>query len=101
MQRGMRRRTDDRAGIPRPPSAPRSLTPREREVAFLVADGLKNPSIARRLKLSPATVATYIQRIQSRLGVSNRDQIAGWVQARVTMQHRDIIPSESASGSAD
>jgi DNA-binding CsgD family transcriptional regulator len=75
----------------------RSLTAREREIAFLVADGLKNVSIARRLTLSPATVATYVQRIQFRLGVTGRDQIARWVQARAAVGHRDIIPSPPAA----
>ncbi len=54
------------------------LTTRERQIALLVADGLKNRSIADRLALSPATVATYIQRIQARLGLSGRQQIAAW-----------------------
>jgi DNA-binding NarL/FixJ family response regulator len=63
-----------RSGIAR-----RRLTQRESEVAALIAQGLKNYSIARRLSLSPATVATYVQRIQSRLGVSGREHIATWV----------------------
>ena len=64
--------------------ARQNLTKREAEVAALVAQGLKNYSIARHLSLSPATVATYVQRIQSRLGVSSRDHITAWV----TTTHR-------------
>jgi DNA-binding CsgD family transcriptional regulator len=63
-----------RSGRPR-----QRLTQREAEVAALIAQGLKNYSIARRLSLSPATVATYVQRIQSRLGVSGREHISRWV----------------------
>jgi DNA-binding NarL/FixJ family response regulator len=70
----------------------RALTPRERQVALLVADGLKNVSIARQLTLSPATVATYVRRIQSRLGLSTRRQIEAWVAERATARHRDILP---------
>ena len=40
----------------------RTLTPRERQIAILVAEGLKDVSIARQLTLSPATVATYVRR---------------------------------------
>jgi DNA-binding CsgD family transcriptional regulator len=68
------------------------LTRREREIALLVAEDLKNYSIARRLSLSPATVATYIQRIQSRLGLDSRQEIKVWVQAHRNTGHRDILP---------
>lgn len=77
---------------PRTP-IPRMLTQREREIALLVAEDLKNISIARRLMLSPATVATYIQRIQSRLGLSDRQQIKAWVHARGQAPHRHIVTS--------
>jgi DNA-binding CsgD family transcriptional regulator len=93
MQRAIRDLTEEKAGRSRLSTPAQSLTAREREIAFLVADGLKNISIARRLTLSPATVATYIQRIQFRLGVTSRDQIASWVRTRATGGHRDIIPS--------
>jgi DNA-binding NarL/FixJ family response regulator len=69
------------------------LTARESQVAILIANGLKNHSIAHRLTLSPATVATYVQRIQFRLGLSGRDQIAAWMSARPSAGHRDIVPS--------
>lgn len=69
------------------------LTQREREIALLVAEDLKNLSIARRLALSPATVATYIQRIQSRLGLNDRQEIKAWVEARGRAQHPDILSS--------
>jgi DNA-binding NarL/FixJ family response regulator len=68
------------------------LTARERQVALLVADGLKNASIAGRLALSLATVGTYVQRIQARLGLSSRQQIAAWVVARASAAHKDIRP---------
>jgi DNA-binding CsgD family transcriptional regulator len=61
----------------------RRLTDREREVALLIADGLKNASIAARLGLAPATVGSYVQRIRQRLDVDTRDEIAAWVRERI------------------
>src|SRR5687767_5800804 len=68
----------------------RVLTARERQIALLIADGLKNASIASRLALSPATVATYVRRIQARLGLSSRQQITAWVVTRANAGHKDI-----------
>jgi non-specific serine/threonine protein kinase len=92
MPRYEREVIDRRASRPDDSVRVRPLTQRERQVALLVADGLKNASIARQLTLSPATVATYIRRIQSRLGLSTRRQIAAWVAERDTARHRDILP---------
>jgi non-specific serine/threonine protein kinase len=64
-------------------SSVRRLTNRERQVALLIADGLKNPSIARRLGLSPRTVGHYVQHIRQRLDLGSREEIAAWVRARV------------------
>lgn len=52
------------------------LSVREREVALLVAKGLTNPQIARRLYLSLPTVKTHVARILDKLGVDNRVQVA-------------------------
>lgn len=48
------------------------LSPRERAIAKLVAQGLDNKSIAKSLNISPWTVATYLRRIFSKLGVTSR-----------------------------
>ena len=53
----------------------RTLTPREREIAALIADGLSNKQIARRLSIEPATVKNHVHNILRKLGVSRRDQI--------------------------
>ncbi|MGH9227892.1 MAG: helix-turn-helix transcriptional regulator [Acidimicrobiales bacterium] len=55
------------------------LSPRELEVAQLVAQGLSNSAIASRLFLSRSTVASHISHILTRLGASSRSQIATWV----------------------
>jgi DNA-binding CsgD family transcriptional regulator len=48
------------------------LTPREREVAALVVDGLADREIAERLDLSSHTVSQYVKRIYRKLGVDSR-----------------------------
>ena len=55
-----------------PDRAPMPLSPREREVLALVADGLTDAQIARRLKVAPATVSKRLHRLYQRLGVTNR-----------------------------
>jgi DNA-binding CsgD family transcriptional regulator/tetratricopeptide (TPR) repeat protein len=61
--------------------APRgsALTPRELEIADLVALGLTNPQIAERLVISPGTVRIHVERILGKLGRTSRVQIATWV----------------------
>ena len=48
------------------------LSPREREVLELIADGLSAPEIAKRLHVSPATVKTHLQTLYEKLQVSDR-----------------------------
>jgi DNA-binding CsgD family transcriptional regulator len=58
------------------------LTPREREVAELVAHGLTNREIAARLYLSERTAQNHVQHILTKLDLSNRSQIAVWITSR-------------------
>lgn len=55
------------------------LTPRELEVARLVAAGLSNREVASRLVVSDRTVDNHLYRIFRKLGISSRDEIAGLV----------------------
>jgi DNA-binding NarL/FixJ family response regulator len=48
------------------------LTSRETDVLALVAQGLSNTDIARRLYIGPATVKTYISRLLAKLDVTTR-----------------------------
>jgi predicted ATPase/DNA-binding CsgD family transcriptional regulator len=59
-----------------------SLTPREMEIAALVASGRSNKAIAGVLYISPATVARHIANIMHKLGFSTRTQIATWILTR-------------------
>jgi pimeloyl-ACP methyl ester carboxylesterase/DNA-binding CsgD family transcriptional regulator len=59
-------------------SGPR-LTDRELEVAELIAEGLTNQSIARRLSVAPRTAEAHVENIRRKLGVHSRAQIAAWV----------------------
>jgi two-component system, NarL family, nitrate/nitrite response regulator NarL len=51
-----------------------SLSPREREILSLLADGQTQKQIAVQLVISPKTVATHIQHLLSKLGVHSRAQ---------------------------
>jgi DNA-binding CsgD family transcriptional regulator/sugar lactone lactonase YvrE len=55
------------------------LSPREREVADLVAQGLTNREIAKKLFLSERTVDGHLEHLREKLEVNTRAQIATWV----------------------
>ena len=61
-------------GVTRP-----RLTDRELEVAELVAEGLTNGAIARRLSVAPRTAEAHVENIRRKLEVRSRAQIAAWV----------------------
>jgi pimeloyl-ACP methyl ester carboxylesterase/DNA-binding CsgD family transcriptional regulator len=62
-----------------PASAEPRLTGRELEVAELVAAGLTNQAIARRLSVAPRTAEAHVENIRRKLQVRSRAQIAAWV----------------------
>ncbi len=72
-------------------SAPQDivLTPREREVAQLIADGLTNAEVARRLFISPRTAAVHVSNILRKLDVTSRAEVAAALAA--------IIPTNAKS----
>ena len=54
------------------------LSPREREILGLLAEGRTQGQIAGELVISSKTVATHIQHILSKLGVNTRAQAVAW-----------------------
>ena len=58
-----------------------ALTPRQREVAALVSDGLANREIATRLGIGERSAEGHVERIRVRLGFRSRAQIAAWFVA--------------------
>jgi DNA-binding NarL/FixJ family response regulator len=57
---------------------PDALTPREREVAGLLAEGLTNAGLADRLYISPRTAAVHVSNILSKLAMGSRTEVAAW-----------------------
>jgi DNA-binding CsgD family transcriptional regulator len=58
-------------------SGPRSLTPAERRVAELAAEGIPNREIAQRLFVSLRTVETHLTHVYGKLEIASRDELAG------------------------
>ncbi len=69
-------RPGQRGSRSRPARGWQSLTATERAVSLLVADGLTNGAVARRLYISPHTVNTHLRHVFAKLGVSNRVSLA-------------------------
>jgi DNA-binding CsgD family transcriptional regulator len=70
-------------GLPvEPPAEPPVLTPRQEQVAALVAEGLTNREIGQRLGIDERSAEGHLERIRLRLGVRSRAQVATWWVAR-------------------
>jgi non-specific serine/threonine protein kinase len=86
---GQRMSPDDAAayalGLEPPPSArargDRSslLTPREQEVARLIAEGRTNREIAASLVIAEPTAERHVANIFNKLGVHSRAEVAAWI----------------------
>jgi DNA-binding NarL/FixJ family response regulator len=55
-----------------------ALSSREREVALLIAEGLTNAELARRLYISPKTAAVHVSNILMKLNMASRAEVAAW-----------------------
>lgn len=71
---------DARAASTRP-----HLTARESDVLRLVAEGLANKAIARRLQISEKTVKAHLTRVFAVIGVSDRTQAALWARDNLAL----------------
>jgi DNA-binding NarL/FixJ family response regulator len=73
------------SAAPNPPNdALQDLTPREREILELIAQGANNKEIALALYISEKTVKNHITSLLSRLGLRDRTQAAVWLHQRIT-----------------
>jgi len=66
----------------------RVLSAREREVALLVAEGLANKEVARRLNLSEGTVRIHVHNIYQKTGIGSRAALTA-----LMLTHRDLLSS--------
>ena len=64
------------APVPRTPCAENPLSPREREVLSLVAEGRSNKAIADALSVSPNTIKTHVASLFTKLNADSRVQLA-------------------------
>jgi DNA-binding NarL/FixJ family response regulator len=60
------------------PQTPTPLSPREREVASLLARGHTNRQIADTLVISERTAEHHVENIMAKLGLTARTQVAVW-----------------------
>jgi DNA-binding CsgD family transcriptional regulator len=74
-----------------------ALSPRERQVADLVALGQTNAEIGQQLNVSPTTVSSHVGHILSKLGFRSRAQVAVWViESRLGAQPAQESSSDEA-----
>jgi two-component system, NarL family, response regulator NreC len=59
-----------------------TLTPREREVLHLAAEGLSNPAIGERLGISPRTAEVHRAHVMEKLGLPNRTELIAYALRR-------------------
>ncbi|GGP87927.1 DNA-binding response regulator [Streptomyces roseolilacinus] len=84
----LRAQSEAREHRPAAPGVPGAddLTPREREVLVLLAEGLSNSEIAGRLLIGTTTVKDHVSTVLGKLGVANR------VQAAVRAHQLRLVP---------
>jgi pimeloyl-ACP methyl ester carboxylesterase/DNA-binding CsgD family transcriptional regulator len=74
-----------RSGLALPPlerGTRPTVTPRQLQVAALVAQGWSNRQIADELVITERSAESHVERIRARLGFRSRAQIAGWYVAK-------------------
>jgi DNA-binding NarL/FixJ family response regulator len=96
-----RRLIDEFAARPDPQTPPAELdelTSREREILELVAAGLSNADIARRLVISPLTAKTHVARVLAKLDCHDRAQLVtlAYETGLVTPGARQTEPIDAA-----
>ncbi|MGN6813597.1 MAG: ATP-binding protein, partial [Thermomicrobiales bacterium] len=80
-----------------PAATPPALSPREQQVAALIASGLTNAQIAATLGLSQRTADSHVHHILHKLGATSRATIAAWAANHnpVEAPHEQPLPGMS------
>lgn len=81
---------------PAPVPALDALSPREREVLRLLADGLSNKELARALNVSENTIKTHLANLYAKLGTRNRVQALARAQALGVTAANRVEPGTTA-----
>lgn len=81
-RRLLERLSEPEPSRPAPEEPPDGLTAREQEVLVLIAEGLSNAEIARRLHVSVATVKTHINNLFAKAGIKDRAQAVRYAYAK-------------------
>ena len=83
----------DQPGVSSPTDV---LTPRELQIAVLIAQGFESKAIGRRLGISHSTVGTHRARVYAKLGVATRRALAARIAGTVALYRRPANPVPSA-----
>ena len=70
-----------------------ALTPRQQQIAVLIACGFTNRQIADELVLARGTVANHVEHMLNRLGLNRRSQLAVWAA-----EHGLLAPPRGPNG---
>ena len=79
------------------PAVAEGLTPRERDVLVMVAQGLTHKQIGTRLNLSKATIDTYIHRVRQKVGSGNKADLTRLAIDLGLIEH-SVLASSSTVG---
>jgi DNA-binding NarL/FixJ family response regulator len=92
---GLRLRPHDGRAEPVRPTGPDPLTPRERSVLALVAEGRTNRQVGQALFISEKTVSVHLSRVMAKLGASSRTEAVSVAYSRGL-----LAPADHASAPA-
>jgi DNA-binding NarL/FixJ family response regulator len=87
LQRLIRRRREQDVAIRRVSR----LTPRERQVLALLAEGANNDGIAQSLVISPETARTHVQHVLSKLEMHSRLAVAAFVVSNGILDELAVV----------
>ncbi|HEX5225771.1 MAG TPA: LuxR C-terminal-related transcriptional regulator, partial [Solirubrobacteraceae bacterium] len=83
----------------RPAGGWESLTPTEKQVVALVAEGLTNPEVGERMFIARGTVKMHLSHIYAKLEIRNRSELAALAARRGTQNASETV-SEIAGSAA-